>query len=147
MRIDEDVRPEPKPSSTPNGARSTASGGKEAIEQQAKHILWDELPSSEQFKQLPAARLTLINTMATLLMETNATLPQSRALLQDLFAAPADLRPDHREQRLHIHLHTAATPKGNRQLAHLLTQLNQTRTHYPGTDLEMTFHSADSAPP
>jgi len=131
---------------------------KEAIKQQAKHIPWTELPSSEQFKQLPASRRTLINTMgmicyraetamATLLMEANATLPQSRALLQDLFGSTADLRPDYPAKHLHIHLHTAATPKRNRQLTHLLTQLNQTRTHYPGTDLEMMFHSADSAPP
>ena len=127
---------------------------KDAIKQQTRHILWTELDSSEQFNQLPVSRRTLINTlgmicyraetaMATLLMETNATLPPSRALLQDLFTAPADLRPDYREKQLHIHLHTAATPKRNRQLVHLLTELNQTRTHYPGTDLEMTFHPPD----
>jgi len=130
---------------------------KETIKQQTKHIPWDELPSCEQFKQLPASRRTLLNTMgmicyraetamATLLMETKATLPQSRVLLQDLFNTPADLLPAHREKRLHIPLHTAATAKRNDRLAHLLNHLNQTHTHYPGTDLEMTFHCALAAP-
>ena len=130
---------------------------KEAIKQHSKHITWGELPAGEQFKQLPASRRTLINTMgmicyraetamAIMLMETKATLSQSRVLLQDLFNSTADLRPDYPENRLHIHLHTAATAKRNHRLAHLLRQLNQTRTHYPGTDLQMTFHCADAVP-
>jgi len=129
---------------------------KEEIKQQEKHIPWDELPAGKQFKQLPASRRTLINTMgmicyraetamATLLMETTATLPQSRALLQDLFNTTADLHPDYQAKRLHIHLHTATTAKRNQRIAHLINHLNETCTLYPGTDLEMTFHSAAPA--
>jgi len=115
-------------------------------------MLWRELPSAEKFKKLPASRRRLINTigrisyraetaLATLLMESKSTLSESRALLQDLFTTPADLHPDYSGKRLHIHLHAAATLKRNQPLTQLINHLNQTRTHYPGSDLEMTFHS------
>jgi len=129
---------------------------KEAIKEVKQHIPWNELPIEQSFKQLPPARRTLINTigmicyraetaMATLLMETKATLPQSRVLLQDLFNATADLKPDYQEKRLHIHLHTATTVRRNERIAHLLNHLNETCTIYPGTDLQMVFHGPDPA--
>ncbi len=130
---------------------------KVAIKEEEKHILWSALPAEERFKKLPSSRRTLINTIgmicyraetaqAVILMETQASLSEGRALLQDLFTTPVDLLPDPSEKLLHIHLHTAATPKRNRQIAHLLNHLNQTHTLYPGTELEMRFHSAKSSP-
>jgi len=129
---------------------------KDAIKEVKQHIPWNELPVEQSFKQLPPQRRTLINTigmicyraetaMATLLMETGATLSQSRVLLQDLFNTNADLKPDYQEKRLHIHLHTATTARRNERIAHLLNHLNETCTIYPGTDLQMVFHRPDTA--
>jgi len=64
---------------------------------------------------------------------------EGRALLREVFATPADLRPDEATGLLRVRLHSLATPRGNRALAALCEALTATETCFPGTKLRLVY--------
>jgi len=64
---------------------------------------------------------------------------EGRALLRELFTAPADLMPDEAAGVLRIRLHTLANPRSNRALAALCQALTATETCFPGTNLRLVY--------
>jgi len=64
---------------------------------------------------------------------------EGRALLRELFTAPADLVPDEAAGVLRVRLHTLANPRSNRALAALCQALTATQTCFPGTSLRLVY--------
>lgn len=64
---------------------------------------------------------------------------EGRALLREVFTAPADLLPDEAAGVLRIRLHTLANPRSNRALAVLCQALTATETCFPGTTLRLVY--------
>jgi len=125
---------------------------KSNIKKVKKHITWGELPEQHRFKKLPSSQRILMNTvgmiayraetiMTDLLRSNTITTTNARSILQDLFTTTADILPDHEKKELHVRLHGASTPATNQAIAHLLKEINQTETVFPGTELTMVFES------
>lgn len=62
---------------------------------------------------------------------------EARALLREAFTLPGDLQII--ESTLHVRLDPASAPRRSKALAALCTELNDTATRYPGTDLTLTY--------
>ena len=60
-------------------------------------------------------------------------------LIKQLFNTPADLIPSEEEQTLTIKLAGLSAPRYNEAMTQLCTELNQTETLFPGTNLRMIF--------
>ena len=64
---------------------------------------------------------------------------EGRALLRELFTAPADLLPDEATGVLRVRLHSLANPRSNRAVAALCEALTATQTCFPGTNLRLVY--------
>ncbi len=62
---------------------------------------------------------------------------EARSLLREAFTLPGDLQI--LGDTLHIRLDTASAPRRSRALAALCTELTDTATRYPGTDLTLAY--------
>src|SRR5660397_24894 len=62
---------------------------------------------------------------------------EARALLREAFTLSGDLQII--ESTLHVRLDPASAPRRSKALAALCTELNDTATRYPGTDLTLTY--------
>jgi hypothetical protein len=61
----------------------------------------------------------------------------ARSLIRDLMRTEADLSPDLAAGTLTIRVHSIANPRSNPAIEHLLTELNNTESNYPGTTLKL----------
>jgi hypothetical protein len=66
---------------------------------------------------------------------------EGRALLREVFSAPADLLPDEPAGVLRVRLHSLANPRSNRALGALCEALTATETRFPGTRLRLVYES------
>ena len=64
---------------------------------------------------------------------------EARAYVRKLYTTEANLRPDLSKGILTVEIHSLATPKDNQILRELCEQLNETKTCYPGTELEIFY--------
>jgi hypothetical protein len=62
---------------------------------------------------------------------------EARTLLREPFKAPADQQVIGTE--LHVTIATLSSPRRSRAIEGLCTELNATRTTYPGTDLTLVY--------
>ncbi|MGB8021222.1 MAG: hypothetical protein WCF04_08350, partial [Candidatus Nanopelagicales bacterium] len=62
---------------------------------------------------------------------------EGRALLREAFTLPGDLQIIGTE--LHVRLDPASAPRRSKALNALCTELNDTQTRYPGTDLTLVY--------
>ena len=60
---------------------------------------------------------------------------EARSLLREAFTLPGDLQIHH--DTLHVRLDPASAPRRSKTLAALCTELNDTKTIYPGTNLTL----------
>ena len=67
---------------------------------------------------------------------------EARSLLREAFTLPGDLQII--QDRLHVTLNPASAPRRTRALAALCTQLNDTETVYPGTNLILHYAVKDT---
>lgn len=120
----------------------------------AKHITVAELPEEDRFLRLATRSKNFIDTIKIIAYRAETAMAhivrerlnvhhqdETRALIRDICTTPADLLPDLQAQTLTITLHSLATPKLNAAVAHLCTELNESKTVYPGTHLTMIFKS------
>lgn len=117
------------------------------------YIKWKELSGKDKFNKLPSSRRRLVSTvamiayraetvMANIISDNDTvTTTEARAILQALFTTSADIRLREKEKILTIRIHGASTPKQNKILNNLFSELNNTETIYPGTKLKMIFKS------
>ena len=119
-----------------------------------KHITVGELPEEERFLRLATRSKNFIDTIKIIAYRAETAMAhivrerlnehhqdEARALIRDICTTPADLQADQEAQTLTITLHSLATPKRNAAIAHLCTELNESKTVYPGTHLTMIFKS------
>jgi hypothetical protein len=62
-----------------------------------------------------------------------------RALIKSLIFTQADIDPDYESKTLTVTLYSLSTQRDNKAVANLCNLLNETETHYPGTDLKLIF--------
>jgi len=71
---------------------------------------------------------------------------EARKFMRQVFNLPADLLPDYKRNVLVVRLHSMTTPRHNRALTALCGLLNDMKTRYPGTDLQLVLESTQTAP-
>jgi hypothetical protein len=115
-----------------------------------KHVMLSDLPPEDQFRKLGMKSKYFIDTikliayraetaMANILRQTMSHLDEARSLLRSLYATEADILPDYEEKKLTVHLHQPANRCSAITIKKLCSELNATRTQFPGTDLRLVF--------
>ena len=77
--------------------------------------------------------------MANFLRESLTRADEARKLLRSIYATEADLLPDYQNKTLTVRLHHLAQHRSDQSVALLCTELNQTETVFPRTQLRMIF--------
>lgn len=115
-----------------------------------KHINISELPEQARFSKLGTQTKHLIDTikmvayraetaMVNVLRENMARLDDARQLILSLYQSEADLFPDYHQQTLTVRLHRLANHCNELAIQNLCKELNETKTIFPGTKLQMIF--------
>ena len=114
------------------------------------HIQWADLPEADRFEQPLLGRKRLKDAVGMIAYRAETALcgllrtplidnAAARRLLQDLFLADADLRPDAPAGLLHVEVHRGSRPAVDRALESLFSQLNGMEIVFPGTDLTLSY--------
>jgi transposase-like protein len=69
-------------------------------------------------------------------------LDEGRSFLQRVFQQPADIIPNHDENRLEVRFHTMSTQRENSTLKKICDVVNEEKLSYPGTNLKLVFKAA-----
>ena len=115
-----------------------------------KHIALSELPADKQFRQLSTHSKHLIDTikmiayraetaMATIVREKTKRTDDTRSLLRSIYNQTIDLLPLPEKKELHVKLHHAANQMSDDIIRLLCSELNETKTTFPGTDLRLVY--------
>ena len=78
-------------------------------------------------------------SMMQIVRESLAREDDSRSVVRDLLRTTADLSLDLERGELRVTVHPLSKPRSNRAVSELLTVLNATETHYPGTKPKLTY--------
>ena len=109
-----------------------------------------KLSTEERFRLIAPGHKGLLDTikmiayraetaMALLAREALARKDDARALLREIYRAPADLRVDEAKGILTVALHHLSNALSAAAARRLAEHLHQTETHYPGTHLRLCF--------
>ena len=110
-----------------------------------------EMPDAKRFNKLKPESKLFMNVIKMICYRAETALAEmvaplfykekneKRMLIKQLFNTPADLIPSEEEKTLTIKLAGLSAPRYNEAMNQLCTELNQTETIYPGTDLRMIF--------
>jgi len=60
-------------------------------------------------------------------------------LIEQLFNTPADIIPDYQNKTLTVKIAGLNANRFNQAILELLSELNQTQTNYPGTQLRLVY--------
>jgi len=77
--------------------------------------------------------------MMQIMRESLAREYDRRSVVRDLLRTTADLSPDLERGELRVTVYPLSNPRSNRAVSELLTVLNATETHYPGTKLKLMY--------
>jgi hypothetical protein len=116
----------------------------------ARHIAVKDLPQDQRFTQLSTHSKHFVDAikmvayraetaMANFLRESLTRVDEARTLLRSIYSTEADLLPDYQSKTLTVRLHHLANNRSDQSVALLCTELNQTETVFPRTDLRMIF--------
>jgi len=64
---------------------------------------------------------------------------ECRMLIEQLFNTPADIIPDYQNKTLTVKIAGLNANRFNQAILELLSELNQTQTNYPGTQLRLVY--------
>ena len=114
------------------------------------HITLAELPEEQRFKQLSTQSKHLIDTLKMVAYRAETAMAQmarekmhreddARSLLRALYNTEADLLPDEKAGTLTVRVHHQANRCSDEVVRHLCTELNQTETIFPGTNLRLVY--------
>ncbi len=114
------------------------------------HITIAELPEQERFKQLSTQSKHLIDTIKMVAYRAETAMAQmprekmrreddARSLLRSLYSTEADMLPDENTGTLTVRVHHQANRCTDEVIRHLCTELNQTETVFPGTNLRLVY--------
>ena len=77
--------------------------------------------------------------MAQTIQENMWRSDDARNLLRAIYANEVDLLPDPENRTLRVRLHSLANRSSDSAVAHLCSELNQTETIFPGTELRLVY--------
>ena len=111
---------------------------------------WEELREPSKFERLSPSRKHLTDTVKMIVYRVETSMMQivreslareddSRSVVRDLLRTTADLSLDLERGELRVTVHPLFSPRSNRAVSELLSVLNATETHYPGTKLKLTY--------
>ncbi len=114
------------------------------------HITIAELPEQERFKQLSTQSKHLIDTIKMVAYRAETAMAQiarekmhrdddARSLLRAIYSTEADLLPDENAGTLTVRVHHQANRCSDEVIRHFCTELNQTETIFPGTNLRLVY--------
>jgi hypothetical protein len=123
-----------------------------------RHIAIKDLPEDQRFKQLSTHSKHFVDAikmvayraetaMANFLRESLTRPDEARALLCSIYKTEADLVPDYQNKTLTVRLHHLAQQRSDDAAALLCTELNETQTVFPRTNLRMVFALGKTKPP
>jgi len=115
-----------------------------------KKVPLKELPQAERFTRLPTASKHFVDTIKMIAYRAETVLaglvsqklrrPEDvRSLVREVLQSSANLIPEQSKQTLTVQIHPLANPAHNAVLKLLCTQLTETQTSYPTTDLRLVF--------
>ena len=117
-----------------------------------KHIEIKELTEQDRFMKLAHRSKHFIDTLKIVAYRAETAMAdavrealgkhhqdEARSYVRKLYANEANLIPDPAAGTLTVEIHALATPKDNSILRDLCEQLNETKTHYPGTNLLIIY--------
>lgn len=115
-----------------------------------KHIELGELPPDQRIDQLRGGRKHFIDTIKLIAYRAETALVQlaretlkrtddGRSFVRGLMHTTINLRPDLARGELRVELQGQANPIHDDAVAALCTELNATKTHYPGTKLRLNY--------
>jgi hypothetical protein len=82
--------------------------------------------------------------MAHTLKEKMSRQDDARALLQSIYTTEVDLIPDYSAETLTVRLHKMASRVHDDAVTYLCSELNDTETVYPGTNLRVIYELVSS---
>lgn len=109
-----------------------------------------ELPEQQRFQRLVPERKHSLDTvkmicyraetaMASLVRPFLARTDDARSLLRQIYQSTADLIPNHQAKTLTVQLHHLSQEAHDMAARELCSELNQTETVFPGTDLKLVY--------
>ncbi len=115
-----------------------------------KHITMGELPEEERFRRLSTKGKYLIDTikmiayraetsMVSSARELMSRVEDARSLVQAIYKTEVDLIPNEQDGTLKVRLHQLANKSSGKIIQHLCKELNDTRTQFPGTNLQLIY--------
>lgn len=120
-----------------------------------RHLTLKELPEAERFSQLRTTKKHFVDTikltayraetaLVALAREKLSRSEDARSLIRQIFESAVDLRPDLKANTLRVRIHRLSSAIHDAVLEHLCTELTDTETIYPGTDLRLVFEPVRS---
>lgn len=119
--------------------------------QTKKHILFTELPEGEKFQTFKTKGKQFMDAikmiayraetaMASILKLHMPKKDEARPLVRQIFMTEADIFPDPDAGELRVTIHNMANPRNNQYVEKLCRTLNESDTHFPGTDLRLVYN-------
>lgn len=115
-----------------------------------RHIPMSELPAGQKLEKLSTRTRQLLDTVKMIAYRAETAMAQTiqenmwrsddaRNLLRAIYANEVDLLPDPENRTLRVRLHSLANRSSDSAVAHLCSELNQTETIFPGTELRLVY--------
>ena len=111
-----------------------------------------ELPEDERITKLVENRKQIMDTIKMIAYRAETSLAtlirpgmsyhhrdEAKTILRHIFESSVDLRPDEAQKVLEVSLHNMANPLFDKIAKNLCSQLNKTKTKYPGTNLRLVY--------
>jgi len=115
-----------------------------------RKISFKELPEEEKFKAVYNDRKQFVDTIKLIVYRAETALAntikqymakpaEARTLIAQILKTDADFKVDNKKEILEINIHHLSTNRDNKALKKLCKKLNETRTHFPGTNLRLIY--------
>jgi hypothetical protein len=115
-----------------------------------RHIPYKELPEEARFDRLSTQSKHLIDTIKMIAYRAETAMAQivrqkmtrhddARSLLRAIYNTEVDMVPDPQAKTLTVRLHPLANTSSDEAVRHLCTEINATKTIFPGTELRLIY--------
>jgi hypothetical protein len=131
----------------------------EALKTQRKslrrHITVSELPEGQRIEALAAGRKQFSDSIKLIAYRAETSLvalarerlqrtDDARSFVRGLMRTPVNLQPNEATGQLIVELHGQTNPIHDRVVEHVIAELNDTQTVYPGTELTLVYRTVRS---
>jgi hypothetical protein len=85
--------------------------------------------------------------MVQIVRQTMSRHDDAHSLLRAVYSTEIDFVPDQEAKTLAVCLHPLANTSSDQALKHLCGEINTTETHFPGTELRLTYELVPAQSP